>query len=83
MKRIYLSGQSSFGNRGCEAIVRSTVELLNDCFKDIEVLVPSVDIEKDKKQWPDSINHNVTFVEYYCSQTFKSDYSWLFQSTFR
>ena len=65
MKRIYLSGQSSFGNRGCEAIVRSTVELLNDCFKDIEVLVPSVDIEKDKKQWPDSINHNVIFVRAY------------------
>ncbi|MFL2553974.1 MAG: hypothetical protein ACJ0S4_04690 [Candidatus Rariloculaceae bacterium] len=41
MKRIYLTGHHTFGTRGCEAIVRSTVGLLREYLGNVEVLVPS------------------------------------------
>ena len=62
MKRFYLSGQRTFRNRGCEAIVRSTVALLKDQFGEIEVLVPSINIARDSEQWPDAADHGVRFV---------------------
>lgn len=65
MKRFYLTGQRSFSNRGCEAIVRSTVMMLNKTFGQVEVLVPSDDITRDKKQWPDAAEHGVRFVDAY------------------
>jgi len=65
MKRFYLTGQSSFGNRGCEAIVRSTVQMLNHVFSHVEILVPSDDIELDQKQWPEAGQYGVRFVEAY------------------
>ena len=65
MKRFYLSGQRTFGNRGCEAIVRSTVGLLRGQFGDVEVLVPSVDIARDSAQWPDAADDGVQFVRAY------------------
>ncbi|MEI7035744.1 polysaccharide pyruvyl transferase family protein [Fulvimonas yonginensis] len=65
MKRFYLSGQRTFRNRGCEAIVRSTVALLKEQFGDIEVLVPSVNIARDSAQWPDAAEHGVRFVRAY------------------
>jgi colanic acid/amylovoran biosynthesis protein len=65
VKRFYLSGQRTFRNRGCEAIVRSTVALLKDQFGDVEVLVPSVDIARDSAQWPDAAEHGVRFVRAY------------------
>jgi len=65
VKRFYLTGQRTFGNRGCEAIVRSTVMMLNKTFGQIEVLVPSDDIARDKKQWPEAAKHGVRFVEAY------------------
>jgi len=60
--KFYLSGQRTFSNRGCEAIVRSTVALLRECFGDIEVLVPSDDIPRDQLQWPDASLAGVRFV---------------------
>lgn len=54
MKRFYLSGQNNFGNRGCEALVRSTLELLKAEFGDVEILVPSYRPDLDLKQWPDA-----------------------------
>ncbi len=65
MKRFYLTGQRTFGNRGCEAIVRSTVGLLQREFGKIEVLVPSEDIEADSNQWPEAAAHGVKFVQAY------------------
>lgn len=65
MKRFYLSGQRTFGNRGCEAIVRSTVGLLAGQFGKVEVLVPSVDIGSDRAQWPDASSSGVRFVPAY------------------
>ena len=63
--KVYLSGQNTFENRGCEAIVRSTVMLLKERFGDVEVLVPSSNIERDQKQWPEAESHGVKFVQAY------------------
>lgn len=65
MKRFYLTGQRTFGNRGCEAIVRSTVRLLQEQLGKIEVLVPSDDIERDSAQWPEAAEQGVKFVQAY------------------
>ena len=65
MKRFYLSGQRTFRNRGCEAIVRSTVALLKDQFGEVEVLVPSINIERDSAQWTDAADHGVRLVRAY------------------
>lgn len=65
MKRFYLTGQRTFGNRGCEAIVRSTVSMLNQTFGKVEVLVPSDDIVRDKQQWPEAGQQGVRFVGAY------------------
>jgi colanic acid/amylovoran biosynthesis protein len=65
VKSFYFSGQRTFGNRGCEAIVRSTVGLLRAQFGDIRVLVPSVHIERDRAQWPDAADAGVSFVSAY------------------
>lgn len=63
--RVYLTGQRTFGNRGCEAIVRSTVSALQNTFENVQVLVPSDDIERDAKQWPKAIENGVQFVQAY------------------
>lgn len=65
MKRFYLTGQRTFGNRGCEALVRSTVGLLNKHFGRTEILVPSDDIARDKAQWPEASAQGVKFVKAY------------------
>lgn len=65
LKRIYLSGQRNFGNRGCEAIVRSTVLGLNKVFEKVEILIPSDDIVLDQKQWPEASQFGVKFVDVY------------------
>src|SRR4051812_585579 len=65
MKRFYLTGQRTFGNRGCEAIVRSTVGLLKARFGQVEVMVPSADIRLDSAQWPEAADSGVKFVEAY------------------
>jgi colanic acid/amylovoran biosynthesis protein len=65
LKRFYLSGQRTFDNRGCEAIVRSTVGLLREQFGDVEVLVPSLDIASDSAQWSEAGASGVRFVRTY------------------
>lgn len=62
MKSFYLTGQTSFGNRGCEAIVRSTVKLLQQNFGACRIYVPSSDIAGDRVQWPKAEDHGVIFV---------------------
>jgi colanic acid/amylovoran biosynthesis protein len=65
MKTFYLSGQRTFSNRGCEAIVRSTVALLKKQFGEITVFVPSDNIALDQKQWPEHADSGVVFVPLY------------------
>jgi len=64
-KTIYLTGQNNFGNRGCEALVRSTVTVLTEALGPIKVLVPSLDPVRDQAQWPDSAASGVSFVKAY------------------
>lgn len=66
--KFYLSGQRSFGNRGCEAIIRSTVSLLRTVRTDAEFLVPSVNPEFDQRQWPQHTDLGVRFVKAYIPQ---------------
>ena len=65
MKKFYLSGHVSLGNRGCEALVRATVAMLREEFGEIEVLVPSSNIRADSAQWPDAGEEGVRFVKAY------------------
>lgn len=62
MKKFYLSGQNNFGNRGCEALVRSTLQLLKAEFGEVEILVPSYRPDLDIKQWPDAVQAGCKFV---------------------
>jgi colanic acid/amylovoran biosynthesis protein len=60
---FYLAGQTSFGNRGCEALVRGTVDILRECFGEgSRFLVPTVDAEADAAQWPGHERIGVEFV---------------------
>lgn len=45
--------------------MRSTVSLLKEQFGNVEVLVPSVNIERDRQQWPDAADHGVRLVRAY------------------
>lgn len=77
MKTIYFAGHDSFGNRGCEALVRSTVMLVRaNLGTDFLFLVPSRHNELDRQQWPDHEQWGVEFVtapsipkvvQYWCS----------------
>lgn len=60
---FYLASQTNFGNRGCDALVRSTVSLLRAAFGEVKVLVPSFDIARDSKQWPEHAHAGVKFVD--------------------
>ena len=65
MKKFYLTGHRTFSNRGCEAIVRSTVDLLRNQFGPIVVFVPSDDILRDNAQWPEASTFGVEFTPAY------------------
>jgi colanic acid/amylovoran biosynthesis protein len=62
MPTFYLSGQRTFANRGCEAIVRTTVGMLRQLHPDAVILVPSDNISSDAAQWPEHESHGVEFV---------------------
>ena len=47
MKTIYLTGHRNFNNRGCEAIVRTTIKLLKQHDKTLKFIVPSNNINQD------------------------------------
>jgi polysaccharide pyruvyl transferase WcaK-like protein len=63
MKTILLGGHNNFGNRGCEALVRSTVALLHTHLgSDVRILVPSLDPVRDGAQWLDAAASGIEFV---------------------
>jgi len=64
MKTVYLTGHRNFNNRGCEAIVRSTIKLLKQHDKALKFIVPSNNINEDIKQWPEAKNNGVIFVKF-------------------
>lgn len=73
MKRFYLSGQNNFGNRGCEALVRSTLQLLESEFGAVEILVPSFRPDLDAKQWPEAEKSGCKFVR---AMPFPAELKW-------
>jgi len=61
-KTFYLTGHNNFGNRGCEALVRSTVLAVRSVLPDARFLVPSADIPRDAAQWPEAAAEGVELV---------------------
>lgn len=61
-RTFYFTGQRTFSNRGCEAIVRSTVDILTQSFGESRFLVPSDDPGLDARQWPEARERGVEFV---------------------
>lgn len=59
---IYFAGQDNFGNRGCEALIRSNVKTISSVFPGAEFLVPSRRSDLDCRQWPEAERAGVSFV---------------------
>ncbi|MBO8219576.1 polysaccharide pyruvyl transferase family protein [Prochlorococcus marinus] len=64
MRKIYLTGHHTFKNRGCEAIVRSTIRLLKKHDSSLKFIVPSKNIKWDIEQWPAAKEYGVEFIKY-------------------
>ena len=64
MKTVYLTGHRNFNNRGCEAIVRSTIKLLKQNDKALKFIVPSDNLNEDIKKWPEAKKNGVIFVQF-------------------
>lgn len=63
MTTIYFAGQDNFGNRGCEALIRSSVKTIRQHMPDAKFLVPTKNREHDAAQWLDARKQNVTFID--------------------
>jgi colanic acid/amylovoran biosynthesis protein len=59
---FYLAGQQNFGNRGCEALVRSVTSVVRERFPEAHFLVPTLDRARDSAQWPDMAGAGGEFV---------------------
>lgn len=62
MTTIYFAGQDNFGNRGCEALVRSNVKTIRQFISDAAFFVPTRQLSQDSPQWPDAKNLGVNFI---------------------
>lgn len=62
---VYLSGQADFGNRGCEAIVRSTAALVRSQSAGAAVMVPSSNVRSDSELWPEATEVGVRWTSVY------------------
>lgn len=77
MKRLYFAGHTHFGNRGCEALIRSTVALIQQQIGPFEALVPSGDVARDAAQWPEHAADGVRFVP---SPAFPESVRWWYRA---
>jgi polysaccharide pyruvyl transferase WcaK-like protein len=59
--KFYFAGQSNFGNRGCEALVRSIVGLLKTKYPDANFFCPSSTKMLDEIQWKSATQQGVIF----------------------
>ncbi len=62
MKKIFFAGHNNFGNRGCEALVRSISGIIKAKYPDAVFYTPSVDIDRDRAQWPDHDKAGIVFI---------------------
>lgn len=60
--QIYFVGHDNFGNRGCEALVRSSVATIREVMPHTRFSIPSRDPEADACQWSQSADTGVCFV---------------------
>lgn len=60
--KFFFAGHTTFGNRGCEALIRSTVGLIRRIQPEAKFVVPSSAIELDRRQWPLAESHGVEFI---------------------
>ena len=60
--KLLLIGHQGFGNRGCEAIVRSTAALVRTRHPQAILQVPSAHPEADAAQWPEHADFGVRFI---------------------
>ena len=65
MKNILINGHSNFGNRGCEALVRSLIKLLQEKYGPVRVYVPSNNKALDSNQFQDFEQQGVNFVPFH------------------
>jgi colanic acid/amylovoran biosynthesis protein len=59
---IFLAGHSSFGNRGCEALIRSLTGLFRKIESQATFLCPSASVDHDRRHWPHCDRHGIEFV---------------------
>lgn len=59
---ILFIGHRTFYNKGCEAIVRTTVGMLRSIMRGVKFLVPSTDIARDSRRWPEAQGMGVVFI---------------------
>lgn len=62
MTVIYFAGQDNFGNRGCEALIRSSIKTIRQYIPGAVFLVPAKSAKQDAIQWPEAKIHGVTFI---------------------
>lgn len=63
--KFYIAGHHGFHNRGCEALVRSIVQLVRAEFPGATFIVPSACLDFDRLQWPDAADSGVELVDFY------------------
>ena len=61
--KFFFAGQHNFGNRGCEALVRSTSTMIHSRLSESTIYCPSHLIELDKRQWPNSNSSGIEFID--------------------
>mgnify|MGYP003385889743 CR=1 FL=1 len=71
--RILLTGQTNFGNRGCEALVRSTSLMINKKLPEATIVCPLINPDQDVKQWSRAADFGVEFT---LAPKFPSAYKW-------
>jgi len=62
MTVIYFAGQDQFGNRGCEALIRSNVKIIKERMPATTFLVPSRNQALDAAQWPTFCDLGAKFI---------------------
>ncbi|AQZ51041.1 polysaccharide pyruvyl transferase family protein [Martelella mediterranea] len=60
--KIFFAGQQTLANRGCEALVVSTLEMLTEARPDTTFIIPSTDIARDSAAMSKYGFNNYTFV---------------------
>lgn len=60
--KIMFVAHEDFGNRGCEALVRSISTILAEADPSVEFLLPSRTPSTDLQRWPESKMHKVTLI---------------------